>query len=61
MPCPDSAVALEADKLIDGGGVFLIYSTTDFIADCAEDAGHRGALSVALASLWNRTGVGIFR
>jgi hypothetical protein len=31
---------------IDGNGVFLVESATDFVADGAENAGHNGAFAI---------------
>jgi hypothetical protein len=50
--CGTSRRALRATTVpvrtnVDEEGVFLIYSTSEFVADGAEDAGHRGVLSVA--------------
>jgi hypothetical protein len=51
--CASSRRALRATTVpvrlgVDRGGVFLVESTLDFVADGAENAGRRGALSVAL-------------
>jgi hypothetical protein len=40
----------EAIAAIDGRRIVLAYSTSNFIADFAEDARHRGALSGAAPS-----------
>lgn len=47
----DGAIWLEADKLVDRRIVFAVKSVIEFVADCAENAGHRGALSVAPATV----------
>ena len=39
----DGSVALEALEGVDGDGVFLVESVLEFVADGAENAGHRGA------------------
>jgi hypothetical protein len=63
--CASSRRALRATAVpvrlnVDGDGVFLVESTLEFVADGAENAGHRGALTLAPASVQLGASVGIF-
>jgi hypothetical protein len=55
----DGAVTLEALKAIDRSRFFLAKSATEFVADRAEEARHKGALSVAPASITIEKTMGI--
>jgi hypothetical protein len=60
-PTKRSTNPLKALEGVDAGCVFLSESAIDFVADGAENAGHRGALSVAPSYGRYVRAVGIFK